>query len=168
VLPIGGLDTNPVASIIVSSAKAQAVYDRNAGASQASFDPALVTVRLSTVLTGNQEIKIAPGETITLLQGTPLESEIVVADGKTFKNADGSMAAVADGVKLHLLKGVNGGILIELAHAEAGVIGALPQVSPIAPAFELPRTGGTPWIPVAGASALGFAVLVRRVVVSAR
>jgi hypothetical protein len=168
ILPIGALDKNPVASIIVGSAKATAIYDRKAGASKASFDPAIVTLRLNTVLTGAQEIKVAPGETITILQGTPLESTITVADGKTIKNADGSMSAVADGVKLELLKGVNGGIVLELAHAEAAVAGALPVADQVAPAFELPRTGGTPWIPVVGVSTFALAVLVRRFVVSAR
>lgn len=39
----------------------------------------------------------------------------------------------------------------------------LDTVGPI-PAVELPRTGGTPWPPLVGASVLGLAVLVRRVV----
>ncbi|HUQ39728.1 MAG TPA: hypothetical protein VM030_06200 [Acidimicrobiales bacterium] len=168
VLPIGGLAKQPVASIIVGSAKATAVYDRVAGAAKASFDPAIVTLRLNTVLTGAQEIKVAPGETITILQGTPLESTITVADGKTTKNADGSVSAVADGVKLELLKGVNGGVILELAHAEAGAAGNLGKAEPPAVAFELPRTGGTPWMPIVGITALGVAVLVRRMVLAVR
>ena len=167
-LPIGGLAKNPVASIIVSSAKATAVYDRGTGVGKGSFDPAIVTLRLNTVLTGATEIKIAPGQTTTILAGTPLESTITVADGKTIKNADGSISAIADGVKLELLKGVNGGIVLELAHAEAGVAGTPAAITPIIADTDLPRTGGTPWIPLAGVSALGLAFISRRLVLSLR
>lgn len=165
-LPVGGLLENPVASIIVSSAKATAVYDRAAGNATASFDPAIVTVRLSTPLTGNTEIKVAPGETITILAGTPLESTITAADGSTTTNPDGSVSAVADGVKLELLKGVNGGVVLELAHAEAGAAGSPAVLSSIVEVAELPRTGGMPWIPVAGIGAVGLAIVARRVVLS--
>ena len=165
-LPIGGLLENPVASIIVGSAKATAVYNRASGVATAAFDPAIVTVRLSTPLTGNVDIPVAPGETVTILQGTPLESTITLADGTVTKNADGSVSSVADGVKLELLKGVNGGIILELAHAEAGAAGSPAQGSSIIDVPELPRTGGTPWIPVAGIGAVGLAVLARRVVLS--
>lgn len=168
ILPIGGLQKNPVASIIVSSAKATAVYDRAAGAAKASIDPALVTVRLSTALTGNTETKVAPGTTMTILQGTPLESTIIVADGKVTKNPDGSVSAVADGVKLELLKPVSGGIILELAHAEAGAAGSPAQVTPVLDVDELPRTGGMPWIPMAGVGALGLGFITRRLVLSLR
>lgn len=168
-LPVGGLLDNPVASIIVSSAKATAVYDRAAGTAVGSFDPALVTVRLSTPLTGNTDISVAPGQTVTILEGTPLESRIIVADGSVTKNPDGSVAAVADGVKLELLKGVNGGITLELAHAEAGAAGSPGTVAApgdVLEVAELARTGGMPWIPLAGIGAVGLAVLTRRVVLS--
>jgi hypothetical protein len=165
-LPVGGLLDNPVASIIVSSAKATAVYNRASGAATAAFDPAIVTVRLSTPLTGNVDIPVKVGETVTILQGTPLESTITLADGSVTKNPDGSVSSVADGVKLELLKGVNGGIVLELAHAEAGAAGSPAVLSSIAEVPELPRTGGTPWVPIAGVGAVGLAVLARRVVLS--
>ena len=168
ILPIGGLLKQPVASIIVSSAKATAIYNRQTGVGQGSVDPALVTLRLNTQLTGPTEIKIAPGSTTTILAGTPLESTITVADGKSTKNADGSISSVADGVKLELLKGVSGGIVLELAHAEAGVAGNPASVTPLIANIELPRTGGTPWLPIAGISALGLAVVARRLVMSLR
>jgi len=165
-LPVGGLLENPVASIIVGSAKATATYDRAAGTGAGSFDPAIVTVRLSTPLTGNTNISVAPGETITILAGTPLESTITVADGKVTKNPDGSVSSVADGVKLELLKGVNGGIVLELAHAEAGAVGSPAIAGDVLEVEELARTGGMPWIPLAGIGAVGLAVLTRRVVLS--
>ena len=165
-LPVGGLLENPVASIIVGSAKATAVYDRAAGTAVGSYDPAIVTVRLSTPLTGNVDIPVAPGETVTILENTPLESTITVADGSVTKNPDGSVSSVADGVKLELLKGVNGGIVLELAHAEAGAAGSPAVAGSIVEVAELPRTGGMPWIPLAGIGAVGLAVLARRVFLS--
>lgn len=165
-LPVGGLLENPVASIIVGSAKATATYDRSAGTGAGSYDPAIVTVRLSTPLTGNVDIPVAPGETITILEGTPLESTIIVADGSVTNNPDGSVSSVADGVKLELLKGVNGGIILELAHAEAGAVGDPAVAGSVLEVAELARTGGMPWIPLAGIGAVGLAVLTRRVVLS--
>lgn len=186
---VNGLpSTDPVATIEVGSAKATAVYDRAAGTSNASADPAVVRVKFNTVLTqalGYNEIAVQPEaneiETVeTILKGTPLESDITVAGTQIVKNPDGTQGAIADGVKLHLLKplgesspgALDGGITIELAHAEAGVAGAPAQVTPPTiptvdiprsdgPA-ELPRTGGTPWVPVAGAAALALAAVVRR------
>lgn len=165
-LPVGGLLENPVASIIVGSAKATAVYDRAAGTASGSYDPAIVTVRLSTPLTGNVDIPVTVGQTVTILEGTPLESTITVADGSVTKNPDGSVSSVADGVKLELLKGVNGGVILELAHAEAGAAGSPAVLGSVLDVPELARTGGMPWIPIAGVGAVGLAVLARRVVLS--
>lgn len=168
-LPVAGVDVGPLATITVSSAQAKAVYNRATGTSTPSFDPSLVTIKLgATALLGAQEIKVPVGASQTILAGTPLESDIIVAAGKNVTNPDGTVGAIADGVKLHLLKGVSNGILIELAHAEAGVGGTPAAAAPIAaPNVELPRTGGTPWIPLAGVSILGLAVLVRRMLVRA-
>ncbi|HVE47657.1 MAG TPA: LPXTG cell wall anchor domain-containing protein [Acidimicrobiales bacterium] len=169
-LPVAGVDVGPLATITVSSAQAKAVYNRATGTSTPTFDPSLVTVKLgpTALLPSGTEIKVPVGASQTILAGTPLESDIIVAAGRTVTNPDGTVGAIADGVKLHLLKGVSNGILIELAHAEAGVGGTPAAAAPIqAPNVELPRTGGTPWIPLAGVSILGLAVLVRRVLVRA-
>jgi len=66
------------------------------------------------------------------------------------------VGAVADGVSLQLLKGVAGGITLELAHAESAVGGAkalitTQSVNPPAEvkAAELARTGAeAPWLPM--------------------
>ena len=92
------------------------------------------------------------------------------------------MGAVADGVSLHLLKGIaassptarDGGILLQLAHSEADVAGAPAVTVPVtnnptvAGVQQLPRTGGTPWMPMLGVGVLGLAVLVRRTLLQAR
>jgi hypothetical protein len=122
----------------------------------------------------------APNE-FCILPGTAFETRIAVASGRTVTNADGTVGAVADAVKIHALKNIgtlapqlDGGILLELAHAEAGVGGApavLTELNPIVPGItadvprELPRTGGTPWMPIAGVLGLALAVISRRALV---
>ncbi|HEV7886918.1 MAG TPA: hypothetical protein VGO92_05110 [Acidimicrobiales bacterium] len=178
--------TEPLATIEISSAKATAVYDRATGkTAEPVADPALVRVKFNSVLTqslGVNEIAVAPDKEVPILEGTPLESRIYVASGKVVTNPDGTKGAVADGVKLRLLMGLgessvgalDGGITLELAHAEAGVAGAPAVVTPVIPvvntpdiARELPRTGGNPLLPMAGVVVLGLAVLVRRATVRA-
>lgn len=170
-LPVVGgvVNDEPLATIVVGTARATAVYDRAVGSSTPTVDPSLVTVRLNSVLAATlgipAEVTVPVGQSLVVpgTEGTPLETEIVVAAGRTATNPDGTVSASADAVKVHALKGVGGGVLLSLASAEAGVGGTLAAAAPI-PAVELPRTGGTPWMPLAGASVLGLAVLVRRVV----
>lgn len=165
----GVVSTEPVATITVGTAKATAVYDRATGVATPTVDPALVTVKLNSVLAGTlglpATITVPVGQSFIVpgTAGTPLETEIVVAAGKTATNADGTITATADAVKVHALKGVSGGILLSLASAEAGVGGKPAVAAPVTPALELPRTGGTPWIPLLGTGILGLAVLVRRI-----
>lgn len=166
---VGGVaSTEPLATVTVGTAKATAVYNRATGVSTPTVDPALVTVKLNTVLTTAlgipDTISVPVGTSIILpgTGGTPLETEIVAAAGRTVTNADGTLGAIADAVKIHALKGVSGGILLNLARAEAGVGGTVAVAAPAVPVLELPRTGGTPWLPLAGVSVLGLAVLVRR------
>ena len=168
---VGGVVNNePLATIVVGTAKATAVYDRVAGTSVPTVDPSLVTVKINSVLATTlgipSEVSVPIGQTFVVpgTKGTPLETEIVVAAGRTVTNPDGTIGAIADAVKVHALKGVSGGVLLALASAEAGVGGTVAVAAPI-PAVELPRTGGTtPWLPLAGVGVLGLAVLVRRVV----
>ena len=174
-LPVGAVVNGvsaPLVSIIVGSANATSTYDRQAGTSSAAFDPAVVRVVTNLAGALKQEIPVTPGKSIKILEGTPLESEIIVGNGSTVKNADGSVGAIADGVSLHLLKGVNGGVNLDLAHAEAGVAGSpavLDNVETPRAAPELPRTGGPgPWVPVAGATFIVAAVLTRRFVLRTR
>lgn len=166
----GAVSTEPLITITVGQASAKAVYDRATGASTPTVDPALVRLNINSTLASTlglpAEVTVPVGQSFELLTGTPLATEIVAAAGRTVQNADGTVGAIADAVKVHALKGVSGGILLNLARAEAGVGGALAR-APQLPVLELPRTGGTPWIPVAGVSVLGLAVLVRRFAVRA-
>jgi len=176
---VNGLpSTDPIATITISSATATATYDRIKGVSTSSVDPALVRVDLNPTLAQTlgvpQETNLTVGKDTTILP-YPLTSTITVASGTQTADAK-SASAVADGVKLHLLEGLGEskanaldcGITIELAHAEAGVAGAPAVVTPAVPTIkadtprELPRTGGNPFIPLAGVVVLAAAVITRR------
>ena len=161
----------PLLSITVGSATATSVFDRTAGTSTAAFDPALLTVNVL-----GTSIPVALGQPITLFPGTVLESTISLGAGRTVRNPDGTVGAVADGVGLQLLKGLNGGIVLELAHAESAVGGAkaviTPQSLPSPKAErppELARTGGMgdPLLPIGFVLVL-VAVLTRRIVPASR
>ena len=148
ILPQGGLNGLPVASIIIGDAHAVSTYDRSTGASTAKYTPAIATIRVSTPAL-SQEIPVTVGQTVCILDGTPLKSCVIAGDGST-STAGGKSVAVADGVKLDLLQGVSGGVVLELAHAEAGVEGTpASKASPIAAPKSLPRTGGLPLWPLA-------------------
>lgn len=163
VLP--GLTTagGPLISVVVGSARATSEYDRGTGKSTPSFDPAILTLRVLGIT-----VPVALGSPVTLFPGTVLESTISLGAGRAVTNPDGTVGSVADGVKLELLKGLNGGIVLELAHAESAAGGARATVSPKPPpppvaGRELARTGGgEPLLPI-GAGLLLGAFFVRRV-----
>jgi hypothetical protein len=184
----------PLASIVIGSATATATQDKATGNGTANYDPSIVTVKLAPVLgLPATTIPLRPGQTITILQGTPLESTITLGDGKT-DNAKNSSKAMADGVSLQLLKGLalpsltgssstasaaatgassapTGGIVLELAHAEAAV-----ATQPVAPApapvvqapKQLPFTGAPRWLGLLGFALVAAGFGTRRVLRSAR
>lgn len=165
-LTLGGA---PLLSIIVGQAKSVSVFDRATAKSTPSFDAAVARVRLGLPLLGANvtDIPIQLNQPLTLLAGTPLESTISLGAGRTVTDpATGSVASYADGVSIHLLKGLNGGIGIELAHAETGaggqtrLVSQQQQVTPVAPV--LAKTGNDPWLPLAGAGLLFLALGIRR------
>ncbi len=160
----------PFVTITVASAKATATYDRSTGVASPTVDPSLVRIKIADFLNvaGLREVNLAPGQNLTILENTPLESTISIADGTTALSADRSAAgARADGVALHLLKGINGGVKLNLAHAEANVAGkpatVLPKVKAVEQVGELARTGGPgPMFPALGAAVLVLAIVGRR------
>jgi hypothetical protein len=173
-----GLSGSPLAKIVIGSSQAQAIYNRATGKATPSFDPALVTVTVNPLPASGlaaQTLSVAPGQTLTILKGTPLQSTITVADGSSTTNKDGSVTAVADGVSLDLLQGLgassatatDGGIDLALAQSTASV-GGTPAVAPVTAAAvppsvkALPFTGSTPGLPLAGAGLLGVGMLGRR------
>ena len=173
----------PLLTIVVGDAKASVDITRPAatqgGVAAAvatpSFDAALVRVKLGIPLLGNlTDIPISLGAPLTLLAGTPLESTISIGGGSTSDGPNGTKVAVADGVSLQLLKGLNGGIALQLAHAEAAGGGTAAVLSvrqinnPVPLQPELPRTGGEAWLPMLGGLLLLVAYGTRRLVASRR
>lgn len=170
-LTLGG---DPLLSIIVGSAKSTSVFDRGTAKSTPAFDAAVARVRLGLPLLGGTvtEIPIQLNTPLTLLAGTPLESTISLGAGRTVTDPNtGSVASYADGVSIQLLKGLNGGIGLELAHAETGVGGQTRLVSQqqvVTPVPTLAKTGNDPWLPLTGAGLLAIALGIRRRVVAAQ
>ena len=134
VVTILGLDGNPLATITVGSAQTKAVYDRATGTATPTFDPALVTVSINPPQASglpSQTLKVAPGQNLTILNGTPLQSTITVAGGSVAKNADGSVTATSSGVELNLLQGLgasgptayDGGVDLALAKTRSSIGG---------------------------------------------
>jgi len=173
VLPGLALGGAPLLSIIVGSAKSTSTFDRTSAKSTPAFDAAVARVRLGLPLLGPglTEIPIALNTPITLLGGTPLESTISLGAGRTVTDPNtGAVASYADGVSVQLLKGINGGIGLELAHAETGAGGQTRLVSQqeiVQPVPQLPKTGNDPWLPMAGAGMLLAALGIRRRLVAA-
>ncbi|MEN3315511.1 MAG: hypothetical protein V7605_1745 [Acidimicrobiaceae bacterium] len=149
VLPGLAVTGAPLLSIVLGSARATSTFDRSTGQSSSAFDPSLLTLQVLGI-----NVPIGLGAPVTLFAGTVLESTISIGAGRTIQNPDGTVGAVADGVSLQLLKGLNGGIVLELAHAESAVGGAkalitTQSVNPPAEvqAVELARTGAeAPWL----------------------
>lgn len=171
-LTLGGA---PLLSIIVGQAKSVSTFDRATAKSVPTFDAAVARVRLGLPLLGGTitDIPVQLNQPLTLLAGTPLESTISLGAGRTVTDPNtGAVASYADGVSIQLLKGVNGGIALELAHAETGVGGQTrlvsqqQQVTPVVPA--LAKTGNDPWLPLTGAALLFVALGIRRRVTAAQ
>jgi len=166
----------PLASVIIGSSKATATFDRLTGkVAKPTFDPALLTVKLAaTPLTPATTIPVQVGTTTTITLPAGLGSIFIqVADGNTFTNPDGSVGAEANAVRLDVNLLGQPLLHLALAGAKAQVAGLAP--SPAAPlvntpvaAPALPRTGGTPWIPLAGGFVLVSFLVTRRVLHTAR
>jgi hypothetical protein len=168
----------PLATIKIAPSKATATYDRGTGTATPDFTAALVTIDLlpsvldALGLPANlSHIELAPGQTHTILEGTPLQSTITIANGTKQVLPDGTAKATADGVSLKLLQGLgasslsamDGGVVLQLSHSEAEVAGAPAVATPqVLAQTALPRTGGTPWIPMAGIGILAVALVGRR------
>lgn len=170
-VPGGGIGGAPLAKIVVGSASATASVDRpgsagGTGHPSAKDSPALVTVEVNAPATGSKTFSVVPGQSLTILQGTPLQSTIAVAAGSVTTAPDGAVTAEANAVSIALAEGVgaspatadNGGLHIKLADARATAFPTFvkPAVTPPAqktapqttlaavPNATVPHTG-LPW-----------------------
>ena len=139
---------NGLVIIEVGVARASASLNTVTADAASAASPALVTVKVRDITKPEPtyvEVSVAPGETVTVLQGTPAESTITAADS-TITQEGSTAAAGADAVRLHLLKGVQGGVSLALGRATAAVTGDVVKPAPPirkTPPEVLPLTGGT-------------------------
>lgn len=159
--------SNGLVIIEVGRAQASATLNTANAAASGSASPALVTVKVRDITKPEPtyvEVSVAPGETITVLEGTPAESTITAADSTVEEN--GASAQVeAHAVKLHLLKGVNGGVVAALGTTGAAVKGEIVQNRKfVAPKEILPFTGGTDmtWAALGLIGLAAAALVIRR------
>jgi len=159
---------NGLVIVEVGTAAASAAIDTDKATAQAAASPALVTVRVRDITQDEPtyiEQSVAPGETITVLENTPAESTITAADSTTDVDG-GSARAAADAVRLHLLKGVEGGLKLGLARATAAaaVKSAVKPAPPLKKPEPLPVTGGTDltWPAIGLIAAAGALSVIRR------
>lgn len=165
----GVVQSVPLLEIIIGEASATATYDRLTGkpVGDPTFDPAIV--RVKGLLFPGEGIKVALGQDLVLLAGTPLESRIALGAGKVVDDGVFGKKAVADGVAIELLKGISGGIVLNLAHAEAGAIDTLAQTKVLSvPSVDiardldqLPRTGAEDALPL-GLAGVAIAIMAIR------
>jgi LPXTG-motif cell wall-anchored protein len=167
-LPTGAVGDLPVATIEVGAATATASYARGDGKATPAFEAALVKVTIAEEILAalppdlvaalpfeGNVLSITVTDTTCLPLPEPLTSCITVGGGNVTENEDGSVTAMAAGVSLDLLKGLQGGVQLELASARA-TAGGTPAVAAVAQP-TLPRTGGNPGLPLAGVVLLGLA-----------
>lgn len=147
-IPIPGTSdatTDGLIIIEVGSATATASVDTTRAQAKGAASPAVVVVKVRDITQAKPTyvtVPVAPGQTVTILEGTPAESTITAAASTTEQKGN-SAAAAADAVRLHLLKGVSGGIELGLGRVTAAARGDVvkPQ-PPIQRPATLPQTGG--------------------------
>ena len=170
----GELLGGPLVTITLGESSASVTRTRATGESVPSFTPAPVTIDIADDIPLPDQfpdpIELPPGQSQCIPLPPPLES-CITAGGGTTETTDEEVTAKAAAVRIDLLSGLpEGGITVALSNAEAGIAATVPapptsttSVQPTTPPTApptLPRTGGPePWLPVAGWSLLGLAVL---------
>lgn len=137
---------NGLLIIEVGRSTSSAKWDNGSASASGAASAAIVTVKVRDITKPEPtyvEVSVAPGETVTLLAGTPAETTIVAADSTVEENGT-SATAVAAGVRVHALKGVNGGVALSLGRTSSAVNGK--QVLSKPPVTKAPKvlpfTGG--------------------------
>lgn len=170
-LQVGAADPleNGLVIVDVGASRSSATFDKKTTTADSAASAALVTVKVRDVTSPEPkyvEVSVAPGQSVTVLQGTPAESTITAASSSTDKG-EGRAAAAADAVGLHLLKGVNGGVRVGLGRTTAGVSVEADEEPPAQKKSPTPLPvtgGGLPFSGIALILLLGAAgtLVVRR------
>jgi hypothetical protein len=157
---------NGLIIVEVGRSEATVAVDATAATAKASASPAVVTLKvrdITQVEPTYTEIPVAPGQTQTVLEGTPLESTVTAASS-VIQNKGTTAAAASDAVRLDLIKGVQGGIHVAIGRTTgAARVQAAPRQPNPAPEPEpepLPVTGARDLFPVGLALLAGAAALI--------
>ncbi len=114
---------NGLVIIEVGPSAASATLSKGNAAADSAASASIVTIKIRDITKTDLtyiEVPVSPGESVTVLEGTPLESTITAAKATT-DQGDGTAVAAADAVRLDLLKGVSGGIQLGLSRTAAAV-----------------------------------------------
>lgn len=132
----------PLIDITIAPAQASDAF--NGTSWTPTSKSALATVALN--IPGDaQTISVAPGQSLDLLAGTPLETVIDLGSAST----SGTTGSSANGATVDAVKGVNGGILLDLGSSNVTVGDTAPAAAQVTP--KLVGTQSTP--PAAAPSA---------------
>jgi hypothetical protein len=163
--------TNGLLIVEIGHSRSAVTVDTSKAVAEAAATAAVVTVKVRDITSLEptyQEIPVAPGQTVTVLEGTPLESTIVAA-ASDVSNEGTKAAAAADAVRLELITGVQGGIHLALgrttAAAQVQAAPEPPQPQPDPDEDPLPVTGGSSALLPVGivlVLAAGVVVWIRR------
>jgi hypothetical protein len=156
-IPEAGLDGTAISAtsdplkngliiIEVGTSRSSASLNKDTAAATGAASAAIVTVKVRDITKPEPtyvEVSVAPDETVTVLNDTPAETTISAASSTVEENGNSARSS-ADAVRIHALKGVNGGVAIALASSSAAVKGlAVKGVPVVKKAPEtLPLTGG--------------------------
>lgn len=140
---------NGLIIVEIGTSTSSVTVDTEKAVAEAAANPAVVTVKVRDITSLEptyQEFPVAPGQRMTVLEGTPLESTIVAAASDVTNNGTRA-AAEADAVLLDLITGVQGGIHLALGRTTAAgqvqAAPAPPQPQPDPDEQPLPVTGGS-------------------------
>ncbi|MFP5309480.1 MAG: hypothetical protein ACLGIR_07875 [Actinomycetes bacterium] len=160
--------TDPLLTLQVLPGVASVSVPTGGGTAVRSADAALVRATVAEALgelfgQDELEVSVSPGDSVTLFEGTPLESTLASGDVEEFDETSGSITlagvrtAAAD---LALFTGLEGGVEIVAGAVEAAAgVGSFTAGGPD-PEGELPVTGGG--AALAGLALLGSAAALRR------
>jgi hypothetical protein len=136
VLPGAGGSGIPLIGVSLGSSDATVGFNPSTGALSASDSPGVVSLSVFTPVTGQKSFKLAPGQSQTILGGTPLQSTITVGDGSHSVSGDNANATVT-ALSIDLFEGAgalasspySGGIRLGFASSTASLVGDTTQIS---------------------------------------
>jgi hypothetical protein len=137
VLPNLTINGGPLLSVAIGKGSTVSAYNRSTCQSASTFDAATVAIKVL-----DTPVNLGVG-TVTLPLGL---GTITLGGGTTSQNPDGSVGAVADGLRLNLL---NGAIDLDVGHGESvaggrcAVLVAAPTTSTSTTTTTLPTITGT-------------------------